>query len=61
MYNIDEFDIKLQIIRHADLEDAEILSINYSQLIVTINDESVKSTYLMLQQEAINRVKELRQ
>lgn len=59
MYESDEFDIKLQIIRNADLEDVKILSVNYSQLVVTIDDELMKSKYIELQKETAARIREL--
>lgn len=53
------FEIKLQIIRHADLEDAEILSNNYVQLLYGVSDDPTKQRYRYLRAEAIRRIEEL--
>ena len=54
-----DFDTKVQIIKTADLEDAEILTENYTQLILDAVDSDVKDTYIILRTTARQRIKEL--
>ena len=55
-----DFETKVQIIRTADLEDAQILVENYDQLIYESNDSSIKDVYVILKKTAKQRVTELK-
>ena len=54
-----DFDVKLQIIKTSDLEDAEILTENYTQLIYDTIDVEAKNTYIILRTTARQRIKDL--
>ena len=54
-----DFETKVQIIKSADLEDAEILTENYTQLIYDAVDSEVKNKYIILRTTATQRIKEL--
>jgi len=55
-----EFEEKVEIIKHADLEDAVILTQNYSQLILdTPEEDDLKKKYIILRTTAQQRIKEL--
>lgn len=55
-----DFETKVQIIKTADLEDAEILTENYTQLIYDAVDSEVKNKYIILRTTATQRIKELK-
>jgi hypothetical protein len=56
-----EFKEKVDIIKHADLEDAVILKQNYSRIIEDITEQTAdKETYIILQKTVEERISELR-
>ena len=60
MCNTVDFDERVEIIKHADLEDAEILTQNYSRLIKdTPEEDDRKKKYIILRLTAQQRIKEL--
>ena len=54
-----DIDTKLQIIRHADLEDAEILFNNYDMLFYANDDVDMQNEYFQLKTEATFRIQVL--
>jgi len=59
MQNTIDFDVTVQIIRNSELEDATILSSNYTALMASVVDDESRQKFYLLRSEAQTRIKVL--